>query len=79
MKATPNAQARTIGFSHPGSYGYQSARSGPIECTKGFKVQFKLLKPRPSYSDWGNTYVYMIDSRIPLTQDESKLDSVMRK
>ena len=53
--------------------------SGPIECTKGFKVQFKLLKPYPGRNDWTSTYVYLIDSTIPVDQHENKLGSVHNK
>ena len=53
--------------------------SGPIECTKGFKVQFKLLKSYPGYNDWVNTFVYLIDSRIPVDQHYAKMDSVYNK
>ena len=51
--------------------------SGPIECTKGFKVQFKLLNN--DYGGWYSTFVYLIDSKIPVDQHENKMDSVLNK
>ena len=74
IKVVPEPQSNTIGFVHPGFFGWDhSCKSGPIKCVKGFKVVFTLRQPCPGHSDWKMTQVYLFDDRIPVNQNLNKL------
>ena len=73
-------QSKTIRFKRIKSNGDYCARSGPIKCDKGFKVRFDLRTPSLNlYNDWDGTWIYLIDSQVPLKGYFKMQDLVKKK
>ena len=77
-EVTPMLQSKTIRFKKIEDGRYY-ARSGPIKCDKGFKVRFDLRTPLKDRNDWRGTWIYLIDSQVPLKDYRNMINSVWKK